>query len=661
MTAVPSWLVGDDGELQSAARSCADAADAARAAGRAVSSAAGGAALAASWNGRAATVAGSAAERQVDRFARLASALDEASYALARMSRDLDELGARVRDAQRQADDLRRRLRVEAVLGAAALVKDAVGGGLTELRHELSGVERRLAVLVDEAVRADGRCAGVLAEAAAVLAGLVDCVLPTTGWVTSAVPAGSVGALRSLGLLRLEDDAALVAALRAQPPGEAGTRRVRELLAARSAAEVAALLEACPDVAARLVGGMPTSLSPAGSGLCRVQSVRALFASLTPDDARLLVLLHPSLGGVDGVPLPDRIAANRVLVTVALADRRAELALLESRRDRLADDWQPWNDDDLDGTVAGVAARIRFYEDLLSEPTPAIGRRPGEPLTVAGHQVLLFSDDGDGAFAELWGRIDDRTANVGVLVPGTGTDMTNVGRFSADRALRFAAERASGDLAMIAWMGGDLPDSVLRDAPFRNYADDLGPRLRDFTSGLDVPTTAAVTVAGHSYGGAVVGVAEREGLVADRVLHIESAGAGHGVDDVDDYAHPGADRYSMTAPGDVIGLTQGVEVWRTGHGADPDELSGVVRLETGRVDADDPNSPLVEGPGSHSGVFDTTTTAWENLYQVFTGGEVLAYAPPTAHVLPGYGPHPVVVVEHPMADPSYVPPRVDVE
>ena len=658
MPAVPPWVLGDATRLHACARGCADAADAARTAGRAVTSAVGSAALAASWDGRAAALAGGVGHREADRFARLAAALDDASFALARLAGDLGDLAPEVRAAQRRAADLRRRLLAEVALGAAALVKDAAGIGLTELRRELAAVEHRLAALVDEAVRADVRCAVALVEAGAAMARVVDGVLPSAGWVTSVLPVGATGALRSLGLLRLEDDAALVAALRAQPAGRAGTEAVRELLGARTPAEIAALLAAAPDVAARLMGSLPAGVS--GSGRCRTEVVRALFRTLSPDDARRLVLLHPSLGGVDGVPADDRIAANRVLVAVALADRQEQLALLERRRDRLVDDWQPWNDDDLDGTAADAAARVAFYESLLSEPTSVLGRRPDEPATVHGHQVLLFSDDGDGAFAELWGRLDDRTADVGVLVPGTGTDITDVGRFSEDRVLRFAAERSSGDLAMVAWMGGDLPDSVLRDAPFRDYAESLGPRLRDFTYGLDVPDRADVTVAGHSYGGAVVGVAEREGLLADRVLHIESAGAGHGVVDVDDYAHPEVARYSMTAPGDPIALTQGVEVGTTGHGADPDRLSGVVRLETGRVDAGDPRSDLVEGPGSHSGVFDPASTAWRNMYEVFTGGEVLVHAPPTARVLPGYG-GPVVVVEHPMADPSYRPLRLDVD
>jgi hypothetical protein len=540
----------------------------------------------------------------------------------------------------------------EAAFGAAALVKDVVGDGLTELAHQRTAAERRLHLLVDECAAADRACAAEVAEVADRIVAAVDRTSPYAGWTGSAVPAGAAPVLRALGLLGLDGHGALVRWARALPPGDEATTRLRTALAAVAPSALAALLEAHPDLAARLLEGIPPELST-----CTAAGVRAAFASLPPEQARRLALLFPAfVGALDGAPLAERVAANRVVITAALAARRHELADLEARRAALREGWFLFDDDDLDGRIADVRKRIGWYADLLEEPV----RDVGHPGSLVGHQVLLFSDDGDGAFAELWGRVDADTRNIGLLVPGTGTDMGNVASFSENRVRRFAERNAAGELAMITWMGGDLPDSVARDAPYRNYAEELGPRLRDFVAGLDVPHGASVTVAGHSYGGAVVGVAERDGLVADRILHIESAGAGHGVRDVGDYPNRAADRYSMTAPGDFIDVVQGVEVGSTGHGADPDGLTGVVRLETGREDDLDVHSPLVEGFDAHSGVFDPSSTAWANMYQVFIGGQVQTYAPPAVHVYAAY-PVPVVVTDYPMEDPGYRPPLVDIE
>ena len=59
------------------------------------------------------------------------------------------------------------------------------------------------------------------------------------------------------------------------------------------------------------------------------------------------------------------------------------------------------------------------------------------------------------------------------------------------------------------------------------YALDMAPRLVAFSE--DVARAAGqrpVTYIGHSYGGSIVGTAERFGLTADRVIYTEAAGAG---------------------------------------------------------------------------------------------------------------------------------------
>ena len=114
----------------------------------------------------------------------------------------------------------------------------------------------------------------------------------------------------------------------------------------------------------------------------------------------------------------------------------------------------------------------------------------------------------------------------------------------------------------------------------------MAPRLVAFSEDVDRTVDAtgrpiAVTYIGHSYGGSIVGTAEALGLTADRTLYVAAAGAGVGVDDPGDWHNRNPDvlRFSMTAPGDFIEAVQGIPGGP--HGADPDEMNGVIRLATG--------------------------------------------------------------------------------
>lgn len=140
---------------------------------------------------------------------------------------------------------------------------------------------------------------------------------------------------------------------------------------------------------------------------------------------------------------------------------------------------------------------------------------------------------------------------------------------------------------------------------------------------------------------------------ADRILHVESAGAGPEVTSASDYADPDTPRYSMTAPGDPIVWAQGTSVGPLGHGIDPDNINDVVRLETGLRVHGDPSSGVLHGGDAHSDVFHPTSTAWRNILAVMTGGEAI---PLTAR-----GWQQGVGVAYPLEDPSYQPPTMDVQ
>lgn len=184
---------------------------------------------------------------------------------------------------------------------------------------------------------------------------------------------------------------------------------------------------------------------------------------------------------------------------------------------------------------------------------------------------------------------------------------------------RFVAG-SGGDVAMISYLGGRFPTGDLAagllDAIDPRYALDMAPRLVAFSEDVermvgDVP----VTYIGHSYGGSILGTAELFGLTADRVVYVEAAGAGVGVHAPADWhnRNPAVLRFSMTAPGDVIGLVQG---FPTGpHGADPDRMPGVIPLATGRRLT---GWPMV-GPSTHGDVLNEPSDAWRNILAVIAG------------------------------------------
>lgn len=497
------------------------------------------------------------------------------------------------------------------------------------------------------------------------------------------------------GVTESATDRAMLDQIMLIPPGPAGDEELRVLLGQMNAEELADFLLRHPDVGRRLAAplkgpgsyppGSPESLLAtaiaAGKSLPpkeAVAAVRAVFAKMSPEERRKLALLYPGLvGNLDGAPLDDRAAANRVQIGVALDDERGEqldharAVVARSDRDEFAA-W--WNDDharrdvgiELKEPLGDQTAnnkRIDYYHKLLYEEVDQPGGSAGAHDQ---HQILYFDNAHDGKIAEMWGTMGPDTRNVAVFVPGTTSDMETFENDS-EKMRALAGMDPSGQTVAIAWQGVDLPDSVVAEATRGGYAESGGPALRNFVWGLDVPQEQRLTVIGHSYGGAVVGVADREGLEADAVVHVASAGTGDGVDSAADYPDgvDGKERYSMTAPGDTIWFAQEAGDLKAGHGSDPDDTPGFTRLETGRYLDDykreNLRGQIIDGTHSHSRVTQPGTTSFENIYGVVTGGEVTTYTPPKEYVdrLPSGLP---IVREgpDPYRDPNFEGPKKDI-
>lgn len=428
--------------------------------------------------------------------------------------------------------------------------------------------------------------------------------------------------------------------------------------AGMDAQQLTAYLKDHPDVARQLAQNAPQpgSTDPAERGLAllfgpmitnagadvgaiRRDGARTFFEQYSAEDQKLLAVLFPSqVGNLSGAPFAARAAANRISIFVANDDLARGIAQLQEKMK------------DADGLEKEVLQKL---VDQLGEVQATY-----QSVIDDGNRQIVMFDASKGAMAELTGDIDAGTTNVGVLVPGTGA---RPGTFNGDvdRSSTFV-DASGGSLAMVTWLGGQMPQSVIKDSPWASYSRTLAPSLAEFSHDVrqeiehSQAAGAQLTLAGHSYGGAIVGLAETKGADADRVLHIESAGMGNDVDDPGDLhpTNPNVKRYSMTAPGDPIGDIQGLELGSLGHGADPDTFPDTTRLETGYY-AD--HKTLIEGGDAHGGVFKLHSDAWDQMYQVFTGGVITTYGahePPQIYIADptGYGPGMYV------DNPAYAPP-----
>jgi hypothetical protein len=381
-----------------------------------------------------------------------------------------------------------------------------------------------------------------------------------------------------------------------------------------------------PDEVVDLLGRMPSADERA-----------AFLAGMNPDDVQALVTANPeAMGNMNGVPFDTRIDANEINVRNALTDELQKTEPDQSRVDQL-------------------------QKMLTPIPDPLATRPAGASPTdfLVDRKFVMFSTEGNGRMIEMVGDIRPGIHGAGVIVPGTNTNL-NGSSSNHDAAVELAKQSGS---PIFLYMEGDFPQG-LDKATDASYAADMAPKLVDFGHEIDraiehgAPGTK-VTYIGHSYGGSIVGSAEQEGLRADRIVHASSAGTGiHSTEWHN--PNPNVERFSMTAPGDPIGISQSTdrnvnlsgipgiaaaEQWiphtvdgntgnpHGGHplGGDPDEIPGVTRLDTGYYGSDDKGDAydagqIVFGPDGHGKYWDDpSSTAFQNMAGVISGGEVHGY------------------------------------
>ncbi|MGQ0680560.1 MAG: alpha/beta hydrolase [Actinomycetota bacterium] len=187
-----------------------------------------------------------------------------------------------------------------------------------------------------------------------------------------------------------------------------------------------------------------------------------------------------------------------------------------------------------------VRKRLTGAENLQSQ-LDALPRT--ERNRLRPDEVFLLDFDvnfagGDGRAVVALGD-PNKAEHIGILVPGMGSKLSNI-----ESPLRNAATlratidyrispTTAGRSSIIAWLGYNAPDGIT--AGFRGKARNGATRLVGFVQHLrdsHVSATEAasappgITVIGHSYGSALVGIAGLMGVSANDLVLAGSGGAG---------------------------------------------------------------------------------------------------------------------------------------
>lgn len=298
----------------------------------------------------------------------------------------------------------------------------------------------------------------------------------------------------------------------------------------------------------------------------------------------LIQTFPQQVGNTDGVPWSMRTQANTINISDAVI---SEQQRLNRSKDSKLVDYVRENYPDLDenqarNTLENLRAnpelaqraigemdhtssdKISHYNGLLDQVLDSTLKDDFTPTAendgMIERQILAFDPSGNGTSVELIGNID-KADSVGVLVPGMNTTLLG-SHTNVDAATGFV-EEGQGNVAMITYVGGEFPQGEL-NAASDQFAKNMAPDLVSFSEDVNRTVDAtgrdvSVTYIGHSYGGSIVGTADHMGLTADRVLFVEAAGAGSGVQEPSDWhnTNPDVERYSMTAPGDLLEAAQG--------------------------------------------------------------------------------------------------------
>lgn len=269
--------------------------------------------------------------------------------------------------------------------------------------------------------------------------------------------------------------------------------------------------------------------------------VFAWWSSLSPDQREQAIRDDPAvIGGLDGVPAPDRDRANRSTLDSQLADlesREAGLVRQLERATRTALAAAPLLA--VVPAVAPIAIAAAMHIDAVQRELADVRKTEAGLRTVAdqlgrhGDRAFLLGIDGagDGRTIVALGN-PDTARHTAVFVPGVNTDLRDLGgdlnRVNSLHREAVPLAPAGEDVAVVYWLGYDTPGTL--DALSNVAAHDGARALTPFVDGLRATHRGAevahhVTAIGHSYGSTVIAESALTGaLRVDDIVAVGSPG-----------------------------------------------------------------------------------------------------------------------------------------
>lgn len=367
------------------------------------------------------------------------------------------------------------------------------------------------------------------------------------------------------------------------------------------------------------------------------KAIQQLWEQLTFEQRTALLEDHPRLlGNLDGIALGDRDTANRITA----AAYRAELLALKSLLVHGGGTAVATQLERVEGSIRSIDAMLGDRNELYSGEDEAFGRylihgAGGTDYWQDGIKLVGFDAlrgtiiTYEGPLDPITGNVPPSMANIGISVPGTGAGLATYDELL--KRSRNLVRASDGAAAMFTVIPGTMPDVSLLNGPhLRGAAETNGLRLASFRNSLDLAKSTSVAALGHSYGTAILGTAELNGLKADRVLYVAPAGLGARVTGLEAFPHTSTvPHFSIQARNDlVVGLIQDKSAFGTGHGAmDPVNGSGITRLETGHFLDERSGSAAVETTirkgwaEPHSAIFTPSSTAFNSTVAFIVGAD----------------------------------------
>ncbi|MEV0140803.1 alpha/beta hydrolase [Streptomyces globisporus] len=324
------------------------------------------------------------------------------------------------------------------------------------------------------------------------------------------------------------------------------------------------------------------------------------WKGLSPEEqAAHLALNSAAVGALDGLPAETRDEANRMVLAQSRAHVELELAKIPPEPTRYSPNpngtypaviqnasWTKWNEKY--GEQFAQLTKTQNGMKSIQERFDATGENGLPPAYLLG-----FDTEKNGRAIVANGN-PDTAAHTAVYVPGTTSNLGgiggDIGRMT--ELWRESDAMAGGkEVSTITWLGYDAPQSVVKDAPFRHYADDGAPAFNQFVDGLNVANGTDSgghhTVIGHSYGTTLIGSAARQGeLNADDVVFAGSPGVQVG--EASQMDVPKGHVWNEEAEDDPVPdlgrFGHGGSQWRFGGGVaiiPSDELFGANQMSTG--------------------------------------------------------------------------------